>query len=245
MTELTKNDIAALVKLQKIDIETGKLKTYLQDVPLQIKNLDQKLEEFTRKVENDEDLITELNKKYRTSESDIQLNLGKIAKSQEKLRAVKTNKEYQSSLKEIDDIKAINSKIEDGMLEFLEQIETAEKVLNESKQQSSRIVEEISQDKKSYEKAAEQSKIDLTALESERDIAAAALAAELLIIFNRQLMKQGDGMAIVEVKNAVCQGCYMNIPHQMYNELQRGNSLKYCPSCERVIYWQEQDERSE
>jgi predicted nucleic acid-binding Zn-ribbon protein len=245
MTELTKNDIAALVKLQKIDIETGKLKTYLQDVPFQIKNLDQKLEEFTRKVENDEDLITELNKKYRTSESDIQSNLGKIAKSQEKLRAVKTNKEYQSSLKEIDDIKAINSKIEDGMLEFLEKIETAEKVLNESKQQSSRIVEEISQDKKSYEKGAEQSKIDLTALESERDIAAAALAAELLIIFNRQLMKQGDGIAIVEVKNAVCQGCYMNIPSQMYNELQRGNSLKYCPSCERVIYWQEQDERSE
>jgi predicted nucleic acid-binding Zn-ribbon protein len=245
MTELTKNDIAALVKLQKIDIETGKLKTYLQDVPFQIKNLDQKLEKFTRKVENDEDLITELNKKYRTSESDIQLNLGKIAKSQEKLRAVKTNKEYQSSLKEIDDIKTINSKIEDGMLEFLEKIETAEKVLNESKQQSSRIVEEISQDKKSYEKGAEQSKIDLTALESERDIAAAALAAELLIIFNRQLMEQGDGIAIVEVKNAVCQGCYMNIPPQMYNELQRGNSLKYCPSCARVIYWQEQDERSE
>ena len=69
MTELTKNDIAALVKLQKIDIETGKLKVYLRDVPFQIKNLDQKLEEFTRKVENDEDLITDLNKKYRICES--------------------------------------------------------------------------------------------------------------------------------------------------------------------------------
>jgi len=245
MTELTKNDIAALVKLQKIDIETGKLKAYLQDVPFQIKNLDQKLEEFTRKVESDEDLITELNKQYRAGESDIQLNLGKVEKSQEKLRAVKTNKEYQSSLKEIEDIKAVNSKIEDGMLEYLEQIETAEKALNESKQHSARIVEEISRDKKSYEQAAEQSKSDLADLESDRDTAAAALAAELLNIFNRQLMKQGDGIAIVEVKNEVCQGCHMNIPPQMYNELQRGNSLKYCPSCERVIYWQEQDERSE
>jgi predicted nucleic acid-binding Zn-ribbon protein len=245
MTELTKNDIAALVKLQKIDIGTGKLKTYLQDVPFQIKNLDQKLEEFTRKVENDEDLITELNKQYRTGESDIQLNLGKIAKSQEKLRAVKTNKEYQSSLKEIDDIKAINSKMEDGMLELLEKIETAEKALNENKQQSARNVEEIGREKEACQQAAAQSKIDLAALESNRDTATAALAAELLDIFNRQLIKQGDGIAIVEVKNAVCQGCHMNIPPQMYNELQRGNSLKYCPSCERVIYWQEQDERSE
>ncbi len=245
MTELTKNDIAALVKLQKIDIETDKLRAYLRDVPFQIKNLDQKLEEFTRKVENDEDLIAELNKKYRAGESDIQLNLGKIQKSQEKLRSVKTNKEYQSSLKEIEVIKAINSKIEDGMLEFLEEIETADQALSQSKQQSSSIVEQIGREKESYLQAAEQSKIDLAALGSDRKAAAAALAAELLDIFNRQLMKQGDGIAIVQVKNAVCQGCHMNIPPQMYNELQRGSSLKYCPSCERIIYWQDENERSE
>jgi len=245
MTELTKNDIAALVKLQKIDIETEKLKAYLRDVPFLIKNLDQKLEEFTRKVENDEDLIAELNKKYRAYESDIQLNLGKIQKSQEKLRSVKTNKEYQSSLKEIEDIRAINSKIEDEMLEFLEKIESAEQALGQSKQQSSSIVERIGREKESYLQTAEQSKIDLAALESDRIAAAAAVAADLLAIFNRQVMKQGNGIAIVEVKNAVCQGCHMNIPPQMYNDLQRGNSLKYCPSCERVIYWQDEDERSE
>ena len=125
MTKLTKKDIATLVKLQKTDIEAGKLEVYLRDVPVQIKNLDQRLDEFTRNVENDDKLIAELNKKYRAYESDIQSNLGKIEKSQEKLRSVKTNKEYQSSLKEIDDIKAINSKLEDEMLEFLEQIETA------------------------------------------------------------------------------------------------------------------------
>ena len=44
MTNLTKNDIVALVKLQKIDIETAKLKAYLRDVPFQIKSLDQRLE---------------------------------------------------------------------------------------------------------------------------------------------------------------------------------------------------------
>jgi len=245
MTDLNKKDIAALVKLQKIDIETGKLKAYLRDVPVLVKNLDQKLEEFTRKVENDAEFIAELNKKYRIYESDIQLNLGKIEKSQEKLRSVKTNKEYQSSLKEIEDIKAINSKIEDEMLEFLEQIETAENSLIESKQQSSRLVEEISREKKAVLQAVEHSKKDLTALGSDRDAVAAELDAELLDIFKRQLMKQGDGIAIVEVKNAICQGCHMNIPPQMYNELHRGNSLKYCPSCERVIYWQDQDERSE
>jgi len=245
MTDLTQKDIVALVKLQKIEIETGKLKACLRDVPVQIQNLDQKLEEFTRKVENDTEFIAELNKKYRTYESDIQLNLGKIEKSEEKLRSVKTNKEYQSSLKEIEDIKAINSKIEDEMLEFLEQIETAEQSLIESQQQSSRIVEEIGRDKKALLQTVEQGKKNLAALGSDRDAVAVTLDAELLDIFKRQLMEQGDGIAIVAVKNAICQGCHMNIPPQMYNELHRGNSLKYCPSCQRVIYWQDQDERSE
>jgi predicted nucleic acid-binding Zn-ribbon protein len=134
MTHLTAKDITTLVRLQNIDIEVAKLEAYLQNVPDQIKDLDQRLDEFTSNVENDEQMIDELNKKYRTFESDIQLNLGKIEKSEEKLRAVKTNKEYQSSLKEIDDIKAINSKLEDEMLEILEQVESAEQSLSASKQ---------------------------------------------------------------------------------------------------------------
>jgi len=245
MTNLTKKDIDTLVKLQQIGLETEKLLAYLEGVPIQIKNLDTRLDEFNRNVENDENLITELNKKYRAYESDIQLNVSKIEKSQEKLRSVKTNKEYQSSLKEIDDIKAVNSKLEDEMLEFLEQIETAEQSLNDNKQQYSRVVDDLEHEKKSLIQAAEQGEKELAGLQSDRDAVAAVLDAKLMDIFKYQLSKQGDGIGIVEVVNEVCQGCYMNIPPQMYNDLQRGISLKYCPSCERIIYWQDQDERSE
>ena len=245
MTNLTKKDIDTLVKLQQIGLETEKLVAYLEGVPIQIKNLDTSLDEFNRNVENDENLITELNKKYRTYESDIQLNVAKIEKSQEKLRLVKTNKEYQSSLKEIDDIKAANSKLEDEMLEFLEKIETAEQSLNDNKQEYSRVVDDLEHEKKSLIQAAEQGEKELAGLQSDRDAVAAVLDAKLMDIFKYQLSKQGDGIGIVEVVNEVCQGCYMNIPPQMYNDLQRGISLKYCPSCERIIYWQDQDERSE
>ena len=49
----------------------------------------------------------------------------------------------------------------------------------------------------------------------------------------------GRGIAIVPVKDAVCHGCNMNIPPQVYNELQRFDSLKFCPHCQRIIYWKE------
>ena len=245
MTDITKEQIDTLVKVQQIEIKAGKLKAYLKEVPARIHSLEQQVEEFIHSVENDESAIEEFNKQYRVFESDVQLNLGKIQKSQEKLRSVKTNKEYQSSLKEIDDIKAINSKLEDEMLEFLEKIETAENALKDRQQHYTEIVDESNQEKTSIQKDAGQREEKLIELESHRVAIAAELDPGLLAIFGRVKAKQVDGVAIVAVKDAVCQGCNMNIPPQVYNELHRCDSLKYCPSCFRIIYWQDQDERSE
>jgi predicted nucleic acid-binding Zn-ribbon protein len=245
MTDITQGQIVTLVKLQKLEIEIRKIKAFLDRLPAQIETLDLELEEIERSVDSDEELINELNKKYRTFESDAQVNVGRIKKSEEKLRSVKTNKEYQSSLKEIDDLKAIGSQIEDQMLAVLEKIDQAGRELKERRQHYQSIVKETNQEKEAINETAEQRKNELLKLESDRSLVTDGLDAKLLDLFNRQRAKQADGVAIVRVINAVCQGCHMNIPPQMYNELQRRDSLKNCPSCERLIYWQNEDDRSE
>ena len=245
MTAVTKEQIDTLVKVQQIEIETGELKAYLKKVPARIRELEQELEAFVRSVEDDEAAIEEFNKQYRALESDVQLNLSKIQKSQHKLREVKTNKEYQSSLKEIDDIKAVNSKLEDEMLELLEKIEIAESAIKDRKLHYNRIVDEANQEKESIQNDAAQREKHLVELETKRDAVAARLDAGLLKVFDQVKAKQANQVAIAAVRDAVCQGCNMNIPPQVYNELQRCDSLRYCPSCTRIIYWQNQDERSE
>ncbi len=245
MPTITEEQIVTLVKLQKIDTEAQKLESLLKEIPVRIGILDERLEKFMGTVEEDENLISELNKKYRTYESDVQLNLGMIQKSQEKLRSVKTNKEYQSSLKEIEDIKSKNSKIEDEMLEFLERIESAERDLNERRDAYSIIVDETNREKVSIEKDGDQSKQKLVGLASDRNAVTDLLDSTILDIFYRVKAKQPDSVAIAEVKDAVCQGCNLNIPPQLYIELQHRNSLKNCPSCERIIYWEDHKKRSE
>ena len=245
MPTITEEQIVTLIKLQKIDTEAQKLESLLKEIPVRIGILDERLEKFMRTVEEDENLISELNKKYRTYESDVQLNLGMIQKSQEKLRSVKTNKEYQSSLKEIEDIKSKNSKIEDAMLEFLERIESAESDLNERRDAYSKIVDETNREKVSIEKNSDQCKQKLVELESDRNAVTDLLDSTILDIFYRVKAKQPDAVAIAEVKDSVCQGCNLNIPPQLYIELQHRNSLKNCPSCERIIYWEDQSKRSE
>ena len=235
MAKATEEQIITLVKLQKIDSEVQKLELSLRKMPVQIGILNERLEEYLRGVEEDENKISELNKNYRTYESDVQMNLGKIQKSEEKLRSVKTNKEYQSSLKEI----------EDEMLEFLEKIERAETDLNDRKQRYSQIVDDTSREKDAIKKDIERCKQKLAQLKSDRDIVTNAMDATILDIFSKVKAKQADAVAIAEVIDAVCQGCNLNIPPQMYIELQHRNSLKNCPSCERIIYWEDKSKRPE
>lgn len=245
MSNITEEQIVILVKLQKIETEAVKLETILQQTPVRIAELDHQLQEYVQSIEEEEKVIGELNKSYRTYESDVQMNLGKIQKSQEKLRSVKTNKEYQSSLKEIEDIKAKNSKIEDEMLEFLEQIEKAEKDLNERKQHYSQILDDMNLEKETIARAADTCRQKLTELASDRSAITDALETSIFDIFCRVKAKQADAVAIAEVKDAVCQGCNLNIPPQLYIELQHRNSLKNCPNCERIIYWEDRDQRPE
>ncbi len=56
MPTITEEQIVTLVKLQKIDTEAQKLEMLIQEMPVQIGILDERLEKFMRDVEEDENL---------------------------------------------------------------------------------------------------------------------------------------------------------------------------------------------
>jgi hypothetical protein len=245
MFSVTHEQIASLVKLQKIEIEISVLKAKLSTVDHRIEILDNKLLDLKQTIEDQKSLIHELNQKYKTYESDVQLHLDRIKKSEAKLSAVKTNKEYQSSLKEIDDLKDMSSKNEDDMIEFLDRIEETENVLKGKVAEFSELEEEIKTEKEIIQKEAEEGQHRLGNLGADWEAVSGSIDAKMLATFNRIKANQKNKIGIVAVKDAVCQGCHLNIPPQMYNELQRGDSLKRCPICERIIYWKDQNRRSE
>ena len=44
---------------------------------------------------------------------------------------------------------------------------------------------------------------------------------------------------IVAVKNGVCMGCHMILPAQFANEVREGESIKFCPYCSRILFYEE------
>lgn len=231
-----KEQIEILVHLQEIETEANRNRLALACVSEKVSALDLELSSFESIVEDKKSLIDGLRKKYRVLESDYQMNLALSAKSQGKLTAVKTNKEYQSVLKEIDDIKVKNSEIEEEMLKSLDAIETAEKEVIGLKKESLLLRERIDEEKEIIKKEAEQNRKDIAELDEKWNNISKKVASELMAKYNmvREFTK---GTAIAPTIDSICQGCNMNIPPQMYNELLRFDSIKYCPHCQRMIYW--------
>lgn len=245
MSNVTKEQIVALVNLQQIEIETGSVKTKISNVDQRLEKLDDRLHDFKQVIEKQESVINELNQKYRDYETDVRMNLDAIKKSEAKLSSVKTNKEYQAFLKEIDDIKEKNSKLEDDMIDFLDRIEAAENTLNTKMAEYSELQTRLNNEKETIQKETEEGKRQLEDLDAQLKTVAAGIDAALLATYNKVKALQNNAVGIVAVIDAVCQGCNMNIPPQMYNELQRGDSLKKCPICDRIIYWKNENKRSE
>jgi hypothetical protein len=245
MANEVRQQINVLVKLQEVELEIRKIKQTLSQVDRRTADLDARLNEFTTAVENSRGRIQELMKTSRELDSELQMNQGRIAKSHEKLRSVKTNKEYQAGLKEIEDLGVIVSKIEDEILAGMEQIESTQQEL---KGQSARLEAQaglIREEKQSVLQEAQGAAATLQRMEDEAERLSGQTAPEALALYRRVKAKKADGIAIVAVCASVCRGCNVNIPPQMYNELQRVDRLKNCPNCERIIYWEDEEGRSE
>ncbi|MBW2158030.1 MAG: hypothetical protein JRG87_15515 [Deltaproteobacteria bacterium] len=231
-----REQIEDLVKLQQIETETVRIKSALNDVSKMLDDLDSGVKIFEQTIETQERIINELKKQYRDHESDIQLNLEKEQKIQAKLRSVKNNKEYQALLKEIEDVRRKNSEIEDEMIDFLDRMDITEKIITTKKDEYINIFEDAKSEKESIKQNAEARKKRLAELDMEGAEVSRLIDPELLKRYLIIKEQSPGGLAVVLVKDAVCHGCNVNIPPQLYNELFRCDSLRFCPNCQRIIY---------
>jgi len=238
MLSVTKSQINTLIELQNIDLEKTRIQSFLKSIPTRINQLEAQLNEFERSIIEKESIISEVKKEYRALESDVQMNQDRIRKSNERLISVKTNKEYNAILKEIEDLNRKNFGVEDEMLKKLDFLDEEEKTVSEGRSELEKMKSQAIEEKESLNKEEEKKKKKLDSLLSSWKEISSKVDPEVMKKFNI-VRVQTNGDAVTAVINSVCQGCNMNIPPQMYNELQRCNSLELCPWCHRIVYWQE------
>ncbi|MBI4529029.1 MAG: hypothetical protein HY695_34970 [Deltaproteobacteria bacterium] len=152
-----------------------------------------------------------------------------------RMTRIKNIKELQALQREIDQMKQSNSQLEEELIKLMEETEMSFASLQEKEQELARLEQEWT------EKRAEIHS-QLTGIEGELAEAAATrrqVAAKLdenLIERYELIFSRRGGTAVVEVSEGICQGCHMNIPYQLLNEILKSDKLIFCPSCHRILY---------
>ncbi|MCK5100115.1 MAG: nucleotide-binding protein [Desulfobacteraceae bacterium] len=239
MQKKIKKDIKNLVKLQEAEQEIIRLNTVLAGFELEKKKISKELSEFEDVFNKDKDEYQAIDSTCKEYENEIQLVLDRIRKSNEKLRMVKTNKEYQALKRELDDNTKRKLSLEDELFDHTEKKEEIEKKLEEREKDFVQLTEKINSEKEDIDK---NSKDDLGSLEeykAKKKKLGVNLDSKIFEQF-KIIAKMHDGEAVAQGKNEVCMGCFMNIPPQLFIEIQRGDKLIKCPQCSRFLFFNEE-----
>lgn len=232
---MSKPDIATLVKLQEAETEVVRLQEVLERVEKEKDKLASRLKQFANALNENQEELERAQKACRDTELEIKIVDERIIKSNENLRNVTTNKEYQVLLREVDDNKKRKDALETELLELMDEREKSEGIVGESKKEFQMLEEKIKTDQAEIEKQSTEDREALSGyLESQEKIGK-TLDPKLMTRFQR-ISKMNNGSAVTQVSDEVCLGCFMNIPPQMYIEVQRGNDLVSCPQCSRILY---------
>jgi len=236
MNDISKQNIENLVKLQEAETQIVRLKTVLEKVEKEKEKLSAQLKQFENALEENKKNLLSDNAACKDIEKEIQIVDDRIVKSNEKLRMVKTNKEYQLFLREVDDNKKRKDVLETELLEYFDEKEKTEKIVRENEKEYHLLKDQIEGEQKGIEKKSKDDRELLDEYLARQKKIGKNLDPSLMTRFAR-ISKMNEGSAVVNVKNEVCMGCFMNIPPQLYIEVQRGDSLISCPQCSRILYY--------
>lgn len=233
-----KAQMALLIELQEKDQTLDRLMQEIQHGPHRIREIERQVEILEEDLETHKKRVEEIQMAQRRYEAEVEDGLAQINRSKSRLLTIKSNKEYEACLKEIEEGEKANREKEDKILGCMEEIEKLRQLLKDKGDDLRVQSESFEEEKRTIEAKVGQAQEAFSLQEKERAAMAKAMDLELLERYER-IKARRAGLAVVYVENTTCLGCHLNIPPQMYNELQRRDSLKYCPNCERIIYWKD------
>ena len=233
-------ELETLFEAQKIETQIMEGEQKLLQAPKRLKQMEEELLALRQKIDREKEIIDELEKERRKKEKELEGDKEKIKKLEARLYDVKTNKEYQALLKEIEAAKEANDRTEEDVLVLMDKVEDLRKDYESLNVQLKEIEKDSETERSTIEKEIKSMDEIIAKLTQERDNLLSVVSENLRNIYGILRERRG-GIAVTNVKNGVCLGCNMNIPPQLFIEVTKNKTLIQCPSCNRILFFREHD----
>ncbi len=232
-----KEQLDLLWELQKIDLELKSVKDLQEKYPREIKRLDEKEKVEREKIQKEKEKVELLEKERRQKEGHLGLEQERVKKSESRMFEVKTNKEYQALLTEIEGLKVSKGREEEEILQLLEEIDELKKAISKREKEMITVLAKIEAEKKTLQEKMTRDQAALRKGTERKEALTKQIESSLYRLYST-LKEKRKGVSMVSVKQETCQGCFVNVPPQMFIEVQKNNSLIRCPNCNRILYWE-------
>jgi len=227
-----------LIQLQEIDSKLRSLAERKNQLPETLASLERRRAESKAELDKTKEALQTAQKDRRDRDKDLEAGAQKVEKLRARTSEIKTNKEYQALLKEIEAAEQGNKAIEDEILVLMEKIDAATASITAAEKKARDDEETIMAEQKAHEAAFVKLKEELEEAEHQRQ--ETALRIEPLVLAQYQkLIASKAGIAIAEARGESCSGCYMSIPPQVFVNVKKNNSIITCPHCGRILYYKE------
>ena len=227
--------IEILASLQTVDREikeqTGRKQRLLDELRVTEKQIQSKKGEIDAL-----NAIYVEREKARVEKDRIFQDEGKKAMDKRmRMNRIKNTKELQALQREIELMRQTNGDLEEDLIKIMQEIDVV-KAQIQTKQSEMAAMQEAWQ-KNQDELQVEISGIDAAVSEAatRRQSIASQVTGDLISRYELIFSRRG-GTAVVEVTGGICQGCYMNLPPQLWNEIIRNEKVHLCPSCQRILF---------
>jgi predicted nucleic acid-binding Zn-ribbon protein len=232
-----RDQLRRLEELQQHDARIQELENSLKAIPAKLASTQTDLARVEGMLATERAALTETERYYAEQKSLLTDDEQSVAGAKHKLTQAKNSKEYMAAQREIETRRESLTGREGEIAKLVEAVDAKKKLLTDKSTDVQALKDSILKDSDAARSRMSELEGKIAALRAERDALAAGVKPEVLKRYGTIRMRRG--LAVVSVRNGTCQGCNMNIPPQLYNTLQRGQTIETCPSCHRIIYWED------
>jgi predicted nucleic acid-binding Zn-ribbon protein len=233
--------IEILASLQTVDREISQHHGKKQNLLGELQAKEQEIQIKKREIAKLSSALAETEKLRQEKDRVFQDEGKKATDRRMRMNRIKNSKELMALQREIDLIKQGNSEREDELIKLMEETDRANSEIKGKAEELAKLQAEW--DREQEELRSQITGIDQAVSEAatRRQTIAAQVAGDLISRYELIFSRRG-GTAVVEVTGGICQGCYMNVPPQLWNEIIRSEKVHLCPSCQRILHYKPAEE---
>jgi hypothetical protein len=234
-----KDQLARLIALQEADLRLEELAERKRRIPEMVEAARQPLQAAQALRDTTKQTSETTGKERKSCEQTLAEQEQVISKLQDRTTKgeIKTNREYQAHLLEVELAKKKRGEIEEQLLILMDAVDAKKKESAQAEAAAKAAEQRFAAEKAELEGSVGALDEELTGLRQKREALMAAVEPKLLRNYEKlKSNKKGQALAGIN-KEGSCMACRLQIQPQVVAEVKRATSILTCSYCNRILYW--------